>query len=198
MITKSILLIDFYDSFTYNIVHYLEELELDVSVIYHDQLEVKILSSFDAVILSPGPGLPADKKNMFLIIKTLILNKIPTLGICLGFQAITAYLNFKLNNQIEVKHGVSTKLKSISKTSILLKDIKENTKVGLYHSWYVKDYSNSQITSYSSSGIPMSFEDLDKRLFGVQFHPESVLTTEGKKIFRNFLDYLHSLNHLNQ
>jgi anthranilate synthase component 2 len=128
----------------------------------------------------------------------LILNKIPTLGICLGFQAITAYLNFKLNNQIEVKHGVSTKLKSISKTSILLKDIKENTKVGLYHSWYVKDYSNSQITSYSSSGIPMSFEDLDKRLFGVQFHPESVLTTEGKKIFRNFLDYLHSLNHLNQ
>jgi anthranilate synthase component 2 len=181
----NLLVVDFYDSFTYNLVHYLEGLDCQVTTILEDQMEIEKISQFDAIILSPGPGLPNEKKNLFEILKNCE-GIIPVLGICLGMQGIAQYLNMELENQKQVKHGVSEDIEVLSKNG-LFKDLNDEISVGLYHSWKVKNAPEENISAMSESKIIMALEFPQKKLFGVQFHPESIMTPEGKKILQNFI-----------
>jgi anthranilate synthase component 2 len=180
-----ILVVDFYDSFTYNLVHYLEALDCTVTIAKDDKVNLEGLSSFNAVVLSPGPGIPEEKINLFRILE-ICQAKIPVLGICLGMQGIAVYLNLVLENQLEVKHGVSEKIKILDKKG-LFKEIPSIIDVGLYHSWKVNSALIENITAISESNVIMAIEFPKYKMYGVQFHPESIMTPFGKKIVENFL-----------
>ncbi len=182
---KHVLLLDNYDSFTYNLKHYISSLGCIVTVVRNDEFEMDF-SSFTHIILSPGPGLPKNAGVLMDVLKN-INGDIPVLGICLGMQAIGEFLNGNLYNQLEVKHGVSEIIKT--KNSLLFDNIKSEFEVGLYHSWALDDSGDYLITAKSISGVVMAIENSDLKMFGVQFHPESVLTECGKDILSNFLKY---------
>jgi len=181
----NLLVVDFYDSFTYNLVHYLEGLDCSVTTILEDKVDLGLLLNYDAIVLSPGPGLPKEKKNLFNILQ-ICEGKIPVLGICLGMQGIAQHLNLELENQNQVKHGVSEEIQLLKKNG-LFKNLKDTISVGLYHSWKVSQAPEENITAISCNNVIMALEFPEKKLFGVQFHPESILTTEGKKILQNFI-----------
>jgi anthranilate synthase component II len=187
--TVRVLLIDFYDSFTFNITHYLESLGCFVDVIRNDELHPTDLLKYNALVLSPGPGLPSEKKNLMSVIDEYS-GKIPILGICLGMQAIGCFLGGELKNQKLVKHGVQDEIFILKDNSVLLKDIVTGSKIGLYHSWEVVDLPSGLISGISKSNVVMAIESVEQKLFGVQFHPESVLTEQGMIIFRNFLNQI--------
>ena len=175
-----VLLVDNFDSFTYNIAHYLEQ--CGVSLTIWDNLSVKIsdLDQFDAVVLSPGPGLP-DKAGLLMnTIEKVVELQLPMLGVCLGMQAIGSYFGANLYNQQVVKHGVATNLQVIQ-DSVLFEYCPSNFQVGLYHSWAVDVSTSEQLkaTALSSEAVVMSCEHLSLPIYGVQFHPESILTDNG-------------------
>lgn len=178
-------MVDFYDSFTYNLVHYLEGLDCSVTTILEDQIDLDEISNYDAIVLSPGPGLPTEKKNLFTILK-ICDGKIPVLGICLGLQGIAQYLNLELENQKQVKHGVSEELEVLNKNG-LFRDLNDKISVGLYHSWKVKEAATVNVSAMSETKVIMGLEFPEKKLFGVQFHPESIMTPDGKQILQNFI-----------
>lgn len=182
-----ILLIDNFDSFTFNLAHYLEGMGADVHVLREDKYGKGMGDLYDKIILSPGSGLPTARKGMMLCLDEY-LNVKPILGVCLGMQALVVATGGTLFNQEIVKHGVDERINRVEEC-VLLKDVPEQFKVGLYHSWAV-DVSNVVewiVTSKSKSDIIMSIESNTRKLFGVQFHPESIMTLEGKKILSNFL-----------
>jgi len=181
-----VLIVDFYDSFTYNLAHYFEKLDCSVSVVRNDELDLNIISSFDKLVLSPGPGLPKEKKNLFEILENWS-GKIPILGICLGMQAIGEFMGGVIQNQSIVKHGLAEKI-SISNHNHLFRRFPNSFSVGLYHSWEVTNISVNNSTSISENNVLMSIEFPEKKLYGVQFHPESILTENGLEILRNFLN----------
>ena len=159
----------------------------DVTVVKNDKVDLNLIKDFDKIILSPGPGLPNEHKNLMEIIK-ISINK-PLLGVCLGHQAIAEYFGASLINLDNVNHGISTEI-SIIKDDCIFNDIKKKTNVGLYHSWVIdrKNFPNClDITSVSKKGFISSFchKELDVR--GVQFHPESILTESGLKMIENWL-----------
>ncbi|MGB1102082.1 MAG: anthranilate synthase component II [Crocinitomicaceae bacterium] len=181
-------MIDNYDSFTYNLVHYIESFDVKVDVRFNDKIKIEDVQGYDKIVFSPGPGLPSDAGFMNQIIHHY-QDKIPMLGVCLGFQAIAEYFGGKLYNQNEVKHGVST-LAKFDTTCKLFKDTAEQFKVGLYHSWAVSEAdlpSCLKATAKSSEGILMAYEHDYLPIAGVQFHPESILSQNGKQIVKNFL-----------
>lgn len=180
-----VIVVDFYDSFTYNLVHYIESLDCQVTVVLEDLLAIDDLAFFDAVILSPGPGLPEEKINLFKILE-FCQSKIPVLGICLGMQGVAQFLGFRLENQNVVKHGVSEKIEILNFNG-LFQGFPKAIDVGLYHSWKVISEEDHEITAKSKQGIYMAIEIPEKKLFGVQFHPESIMTPFGREILRNFL-----------
>ena len=182
-----ILLIDFYDSFTFNLKHYLETIHPSVVVFRHDELNnVDFLSSFSHVILSPGPGMPVDKKNMFDFIEYCD-GKIPLLGICLGMQAIGQYLGGELINMKEVMHGVSENI--VITSGVLFNGLPKTITIGLYHSWVIDKIDLKYVNaSVASNGNVMAISDQERKLFGFQFHPESVLSEHGKELLANFLN----------
>ena len=186
-----VLLVDFYDSFTYNIQHYLVNIGCKVDVIREDELDVSSVYDYDCVVLSPGPGLPSEKKNMFSII-TLCRNSLPILGICLGMQAISEVLGGVLVNQNEVMHGRKVEV-DILKKGVIFKDFPEKINVGLYHSWKVESLEEQFITAKSGTGVIMAIESSDEYLFGVQFHPESILTKNGEQILSNFVQFVKNI-----
>lgn len=177
-------MIDFYDSFTYNLAHYLESMELQLTVCRYDALNAQLLQSYDAFILSPGPGLPSEKMGLHELL-TKFIGKKPILGVCLGMQALVEYLGGALENQSEVKHGVSEKI-NIQQHQGLFKHLPLEIEVGLYHSWKVV-CPEDWISAKSQSGVPMAFERPELLVYGVQFHPESVMTPLGIEILRNFI-----------
>lgn len=184
------MLIDNYDSFTYNLVHYFENEKAMVTVVKNDDINLNDFKKYDAFVLSPGPGMPVESGDLLLAINEILLLNKPILGVCLGFQAILEKFNGKLFNQPKVKHGVSEICVKTNYNSTLLANVAENFEVGLYHSWAADKNNfpeNLKITSISKNGIIMSFEDDKKLIFGVQFHPESVLTPDGKKMIQNFI-----------
>ena len=184
---KQILLLDNYDSFTFNLEHYLNALGASVDVVRNDEF-VGDIDSYDAVVFSPGPGLPIEAGGMMSLLKE-IHGKIPVLGICLGMQAIVIHYGGTLYNQKIVKHGLQESV--ILKHSVLFKDLPDVINVGLYHSWAVDLLRIVlKISALSSDGTIMAIEDSDKKIYGVQFHPESVLTVDGMKIMENFLDLI--------
>ena len=184
----NILLLDNYDSFTYNLVHYLEGLDCDVTVIRNDEVQVDGLNQYDKIVISPGPGLPKEAGELMNLIERYG-ESMPILGVCLGFQAIIEHYGGKLYNQETVKHGIFEQC-NFEADSKLFKGLPANFKVGLYHSW-AADADNFpaelKVTATSENDVVMAFEHKTLPLCGVQFHPESILTEHGKQIVQNFL-----------
>ena len=185
------LLIDNYDSFSYNLYQIVGTLDPDILVIRNDEKTVDEIEALhpDRIILSPGPGRPEDGGVMIPLIQRLG-NKIPILGICLGHQAIGEAFGATLENLTEVYHGVQTPV-SILKEDILFRGLGREIPVGRYHSWVVsrKDFPGClEITAESREGQIMALRHRTYDVHGIQFHPESVLTPQGKEIIKNFLN----------
>ena len=183
-----VLILDNYDSFTYNLFHYVEGLGYNVVVKRNDEISSEEVAGFDKIILSPGPGLPYESKGMMDIINDWY-DKKPILGVCLGMQALAIFFGDNLVNQKKVFHGVQVKASKIY-DSRLLSNIESEFKVALYHSWAIECQETSPFikTSISEHGVLMSFEHKELPLYGVQFHPESIMTPNGKVIIANFLN----------
>lgn len=184
----NILVIDNYDSFTYNLVHYLEDLGCEVTVRRNDQLSIEEVDAFEKIVLSPGPGLPEEAGLLKSIIKTYAPTK-SILGVCLGQQAIAEVFGGKLVNLKEVYHGVATKITRCVPDESLFDGLEETFEAGRYHSWVVDPQLPEvlEATSYDDNGQVMSLRHKTFDLKGVQFHPESVLTPKGKKILENWI-----------
>jgi len=186
---KEILVIDNYDSFTYNLVHYLEDLECNVTVFRNDQFDIETIDHFDKILLSPGPGVPDEAGLLKALIKKYAATK-SILGVCLGQQAIAEVFGGVLINLDHVFHGVSTKIEISNERDYLFDGLANQIDVGRYHSWVVhNDLPDCLIaTSFDESGQIMSLKHRDFDVRGVQFHPESVLTPEGKFILKNWIN----------
>ncbi|HLP53412.1 MAG TPA: aminodeoxychorismate/anthranilate synthase component II [Fluviicola sp.] len=183
-----ILLLDNIDSFTYNIYHYLEALGAEVAVIDHTVVEPGNLQQFDALVISPGPGLPHEAGRLMEVLAEAVRLQLPTLGVCLGMQAIAEYFGGKIFNQQQVQHGQQATVNHTNE-SLLFQGIPTRFQVGLYHSWAVDENLPSQLiaTAFSEHGIMMALEHRSLPVYGVQFHPESVLSEYGMELFGNFL-----------
>ena len=181
--------IDNYDSFTFNLVHYFEDLGASVTVFRNDEFDLKELDAFDKIVLSPGPGLPNEAGLLKEVIQTYATTK-SILGICLGLQAIGEVFGGTLINLEKVYHGVATKIKIIEEDSIF-KNIPDQIEVGRYHSWVISNDNfppNLIITSVDENKQIMSVKHSHFDVRGMQFHPESILTPFGKKILKNWLE----------
>ena len=184
-----ILVIDNYDSFVYNLVHYLEELDCEVTVKRNDHVSLEEIAAYDKILLSPGPGIPDEAGLLKSIIKEYAGKK-PIFGVCLGQQAIGEVFGGSLINLTEVFHGVATQAKQTVDDEPLFKGIAKHFEIGRYHSWVVDPEGfpkDLEITSVDDNGQIMSLRHRTFDLRGVQFHPESVLTPEGKKMIRNWV-----------
>ncbi|HXJ99650.1 MAG TPA: aminodeoxychorismate/anthranilate synthase component II [Gelidibacter sp.] len=183
-----VLVIDNYDSFTYNLVHYLEDLDCEVTVKRNDQLTLEEVDAFQKIVLSPGPGLPDEAGLLKTIIKTYAPTK-SILGVCLGQQAIAEVYGGSLINLDAVYHGVSTKVTTCVNDESLFDGLDKTINVGRYHSWVVDPNLPEELeaTSIDENGQVMSLRHKVYDLKGVQFHPESVLTPQGKKILENWI-----------
>ncbi len=184
---QRILLIDNFDSFTYNLSHYLEELGADVVVRRNDR-DVNDWPLFDGVVISPGPGLPEDAGICMEFLGHTV-GKIPILGVCLGMQCLAQHLGDELYNLNAVRHGVEMHVKA---DGTLFTGCAKGFNVGLYHSWAIRGDGKFEVVSRSAEGVVMAIENPELKIFGVQFHPDSVMTPEGKRILRNFLNQLES------
>ena len=186
---KKIVVIDNYDSFTYNLVHLVKELGAEVDVKRNDQFQLNELEPYDKIILSPGPGIPSEAGLLLDVIKTYAGKK-PILGVCLGHQAIGEVFGAKLENLSEVYHGVATPV-TLNDGAPLFAGLPKRIEVGRYHSWVVSHDGFPdclEVTAESDEGQIMGLRHKTFNIFGIQFHPESVLTPEGNVIMRNWLD----------
>lgn len=186
-------MIDNYDSFTYNLVHLVKELGAEITVFRNDQFELSDLEEFDKIMLSPGPGIPSEAGLLLDVIREYAGMK-PILGICLGEQAIGEVFGGKLVNLSQVFHGVQTPAHLVrsrdNSTDYLFKGIPQDLLVGRYHSWVV-DFDTLprclEATCLSDEGQIMALRHREYDIRGIQFHPESVLTPNGKKMIFNWL-----------
>ncbi|NDI98988.1 aminodeoxychorismate/anthranilate synthase component II [Flavobacterium sp. LaA7.5] len=186
---KKILVIDNYDSFTYNLVHYLEEFDCEVTTIRNDQLDIDEVADYDKILLSPGPGVPDEAGLLKKVIGTYARSK-SILGICLGQQAIAEVFGGSLTNLDKVYHGVATKITIIVDNETLFDGMPKEIEVGRYHSWSVNVADLPPVleaTSLDGRGNIMSLRHTLFDVKGVQFHPESVLTPQGKQIIKNWI-----------
>lgn len=185
------LVVDNYDSFTYNLVHILEDiLQEDVDVCRVDGVNFDSLKSYDSVVLSPGPGLPNESKNLLPLVERLLELEKKILGVCLGMQALAMATGMELKNLNDVHHGVSHELINPDFTTQLYREIKSPLMVGRYHSWVVDESSMKNdwlITAKDTDGEIMSMENTKYKFFAIQYHPESVLTPQGRKILENYI-----------
>jgi len=185
---KKILVIDNYDSFTYNLVHYLEDLDCEVTVYRNDEFDIEEIASFDKILLSPGPGIPEEAGLLKDVIRKYAATK-SILGVCLGQQAIGEVFGGTLSNLDKVYHGVATMVKTVVDDELLFEGLGNEFEVGRYHSWVV-DSSLPDVleaTSFDKNGQVMSLRHKTFDVRGVQFHPESVLTPNGKRILENWV-----------
>lgn len=183
-------IIDNYDSFTYNLAHLVKELGAEVSVVRNDQFRLSELKPFDKIILSPGPGIPAEAGLLMDVIDAYAPVK-PILGVCLGHQAIGEYFGGKLTNLSQVFHGIASTI-SITAPDYIYKELPAQVQVGRYHSWVVDNEGLPdclEVTSVSEEGQIMSLRHKQYDVRGIQYHPESVLTPEGRKIIANWLKH---------
>ncbi|TXE16699.1 aminodeoxychorismate/anthranilate synthase component II [Psychroserpens burtonensis] len=183
-----VLVIDNYDSFTYNLVHYLEDLNCEVTVKRNDKLTLEELDTFHKIVLSPGPGIPDEAG----LLKAIITKYAPTksiLGVCLGQQAIGEVFGGSLINLEDVYHGVATTVEITVDDEQLFNNMDKTIEVGRYHSWVVNPNLPEvlEATSVDSNGQIMSLRHKFYDVKGVQYHPESVLTPNGKQILENWI-----------
>ena len=183
-----IVIIDNYDSFTYNLAHLVKELGVEVTVYRNDQFELPQLEEFDKIILSPGPGIPSEAGLLLDVIRTYAGKK-PMLGVCLGHQAIGEVFGGQLTNLSDVFHGVATEGTQFGNDPIFA-GLPKRIVMGRYHSWVVsKDGLPEclEVTAESDEGQIMALRHKTLDIHGIQFHPESVLTPEGKTMIGNWL-----------
>ena len=183
-------IIDNYDAFTYNLAHLVKELGAEVSVVRNDQFRLSELKPFDKIILSPGPGIPTEAGLLMDVIDAYAPVK-PILGVCLGHQAIGEYFGGKLTNLSQVFHGIASTI-SITAPDYIYKELPAQVQVGRYHSWVVDNEGLPdclEVTSVSEEGQIMSLRHKQYDVRGIQYHPESVLTPEGRKIIANWLKH---------
>ena len=185
---RKIFLIDNYDSFTYNLLYYLEELGCEVTVKRNDKFDLNEINNFDAILISPGPGIPQEAGKIIEVIKKCYNTK-NIFGVCLGQQAIAEAFGGRLRNLEKVYHGVSSKI-TTTDSDVIFDNIKSNLNVGRYHSWIVDNPipHEFKITSIDENGEIMSIKHKDFNVRGVQFHPESILTPDGKTILNNWIN----------
>ncbi len=186
---NKILVIDNYDSFTYNLVHYLEDLNSQVTVIRNDQLTLEEVDKFQKILLSPGPGIPDEAGLLKPIIEKYAATK-SIFGVCLGQQAIAEVFGATISNLDQVYHGVATTIKVTATDEALYKDLPQELEVGRYHSWVVDTNlpETLEVTAVDENGQIMSLRHKTYDVCAVQYHPESVLTSHGKKILENWVN----------
>ena len=186
-----ILIIDNYDSFTYNLVHMVEKITGNFPTVFrNDEISVAEVENYDIIMLSPGPGIPDEAGIVKEVIKTYASTK-PIFGVCLGLQAITEVFGGKIINLDDVFHGVATEMKVTDKNAIIFKDIPEKFMAARYHSWSAtdKDFPKEiQVTARDEEGGIQAIEHKVFPISAVQFHPESILTDVGEQIVTNFIN----------
>ena len=183
-----IVIIDNYDSFTYNLSHLIKSIGAEVTVIRNDQFTLNQLMPFDKIVLSPGPGIPSEAGLLLDVIKTYAGHK-PILGVCLGHQAIGEVFGGTLENLSDVFHGVATEGTQFS-NDYIFDGLPKRITMGRYHSWVVsrENFPTSlEVTAVSDEGQIMALHHKNYDIHGIQFHPESVLTPKGKTIIKNFI-----------
>lgn len=185
-----ILVFDNYDSFTYNLVHLVEKiLPVKVDVFRNDEIPLEKIKEYDKIILSPGPGVPAEAGLLLPLIKEYASSK-SILGVCLGHQAIGEAFGGSLVNLSTVYHGVSTNCKILNGSSVLFDGLPDEIEIGRYHSWIVarEEFPEElEVTAEDENGFIMGLRHKNYDVQGVQFHPESVLTPRGEDILKNWL-----------
>lgn len=186
---EEILVIDNYDSFVYNLVHYLEAFDKRVTVVRNDEISLDAIEDFHKIILSPGPGIPRETKNLIPLIKRYGATK-SILGVCLGQQAITEAYGGKIENLESVYHGVASTLQVKVLNEELFKNLPAQFSVGRYHSWVASQNLPDclEVTATDENGIIMALRHRTFDVKGVQFHPESILTEFGKELIQNWLN----------
>jgi len=187
---KRIVVIDNYDSFTYNLVHLLNECGYEAVVWRNDKFELKDLAEFDKILLSPGPGIPSESGLLLDVIKEYGNSK-SILGICLGLQAITEVYGGKLYNLKKPVHGTATPIDILKPKEVLFSGLPNKFLVGRYHSWAAdrKEFPEElEITALDNEGVIMALAHKKLDVRAVQFHPESILSEYGKEIISNWLN----------
>ena len=183
-----VVIIDNYDSFTYNLSHLIKSLGAEVTVVRNDQFELQDLEQFNKIVLSPGPGIPSEAGLLLDVIRTYAGKK-PILGVCLGHQAIGEVFGGKLVNLSDVFHGVATPCHIVADDPIF-SGLERDITIGRYHSWVVSNEDLPEcleVTAVSDEGQVMALRHKSLNIRGIQFHPESVLTPDGKKMIQNWL-----------
>lgn len=187
-----ILVFDNYDSFTYNLVQMIEQIVGEpVDVFRNDKIALAAIDQYDKIILSPGPGIPEEAGLLLEVIKTYAPKK-SMLGVCLGQQAIAEAFGGSLINLTEIYHGVATTAKIIQPDALLFKNLPDEIEVGRYHSWAVnpEDFPEElETTAVDEDGMIMAVQHKEYDVHAVQFHPESILTPQGRAILQNFLKH---------
>ena len=188
---KKILMIDNYDSFTYNLVHIVKKLGYEIDVFRNDKISIEDVGKYEKIMLSPGPGIPSEAGILQEVVKTYAPTK-SIFGVCLGQQCIGEVFGGTLTNLDKVFHGIATPVKLVnSKDKVLFNELPESFSVGRYHSWVVdvKNFPENEleITAVDDSGKIMALKHKKYDVRGVQFHPESILTENGEKIIENWL-----------
>lgn len=184
-----ILLLDNFDSFTYNLVHYLRNIGADVVVKRNNQEDLLTYEDFDAAVLSPGPCTPMESGLLMDFIKKFYGKK-PMLGVCLGMQALGMHCHWELRKAHEPRHGKPSKINHSGKA--LFAGISNPMQVGRYHSLVVVPNNGLYALAIDAEcdGEIMAVSDVNNRIYGVQFHPESILTPEGQRLIKNWLEMI--------
>lgn len=184
-----ILLVDNYDSFAYNLYQLIGSIDPNIKVIRNDEMTVDEIEKIDpnTIVISPGPGKPSEAGNIEEIIK-YFYNKKPILGVCLGHQALCEAFGSTITYAKELMHGKSSIIKMTD--DLIFQGLKQQTKVARYHSLAVKRETLAKVLkaiALSEDGEVMAVKHIDYPVYGLQFHPESILTDDGKKMIENFL-----------
>lgn len=189
-----ITVIDNYDSFVFNLVRYLEENEgTSVNVMRNDVIDPEILENSDAIVLSPGPGIPEEAGELMSIIEKYHNSK-PILGVCLGHQAIGQFFKATLVQNDKPLHGKATEIEKTG-NSLLFENINPSFEVGRYHSWSIELNADSKLKSIANTpeGEVMAIKHVDYPIYGVQFHPESILTPTGRTMINNWVKSIQAI-----
>ena len=186
----NILIIDNYDSFTYNLVHYVQDITGKKPDVYrNDQIPLSEIAVYDMIMLSPGPGIPDEAGILKEMVRTYAGKK-PIFGVCLGLQAIVEVFGGQLINMKKVYHGVATEMTVVNSKAPIFKGIPSKFYAGRYHSWVadsIRIPEELMVTSRDEAGMVMGIMHREYPISAVQFHPESILTPEGKKMIANFI-----------
>ena len=187
----NILILDNYDSFTYNLVHMVEKITGNFPVVFrNDEISIEAVGNYDVIMLSPGPGIPDEAGILKDVIKRYAGIK-PIFGVCLGLQAITEVFGGTIINLEDVFHGVATEMRITDKDAVIFKDVPETFLAARYHSWAATDEGfpeEIQVTARDEDGLIQAIQHKIYPISAVQFHPESILTDVGEQLLRNFIN----------